>query len=72
MRRRSLVCEVMAQAIILLEVGILAVAFGIVLARRGYIAAHRRPYPSSRGRMPLGLALILVGFGCIAAGVFAL
>ena len=62
----------MAQAIILLELGILAVAFGIVIARRGYIAAHRRPYPSLRGRMPLGLALVLVGFGCIVAGIFVL
>jgi hypothetical protein len=62
----------MAQAIVLLEAGILAVCFGTVLTRRGYIAAHKRPYPSSRGRMHLGVALILVGFGCIVAGVIML
>ena len=62
----------MALAIMLLEVGILAGAFGIVLTRRGYIAAHKRPYHSSREHMPLGLALILVGVGCIVAGMFAL
>jgi hypothetical protein len=62
----------MAQAVILLEIGILAVAFGIVLARRGYIAAHRRPYPSSRGRLHLGVALTLIGLGLILAGMFAL
>jgi hypothetical protein len=62
----------MGQAVILLEVGILAVPFGIVLARRGYAAAHKRPYPSSNGRLYLGAALIVVGFGCIVAGAIML
>ena len=42
----------MAQAIILLAIGILAVAFGIVSIRRGYIAAHKRPYASTRAHAP--------------------
>jgi len=62
----------MGQAVVFLEVGILAVAFGIVMARRGYIAAHRRPYSSSDGRLHFGAALIVVGFGCIIAGVVML
>lgn len=62
----------MGQAVILLEVGVLAVSFGIVMARRGYMAAQRRPYSSYNGRLPLGAALIVAGFGCIIAGVFML
>ena len=30
----------MIQAVILLEVGIVALSFGIVMARRGYVTAH--------------------------------
>jgi hypothetical protein len=62
----------MGQAVILLEIGVLAVSFGIVMARRGYMAAHRRPYSSSNGRLPMGAALIVIGFGCIIAGVVML
>ena len=62
----------MAQAVVLLEVGILAVSFGIVMARRGYIAAHKKPYSSSNGRLPLGATLVVVGFGCIVVGMFML
>jgi len=56
----------------LLEVGILAVSFGVVMARRGYIAAHKKPYSSSNGRLHLGAALIVVGFGCIVVGLIML
>lgn len=59
----------MAQAVVILEVGILAVSFGIVMARRGYMAAHKRPYSSSYGRLSMGAALIVIGLGCIIAGV---
>jgi hypothetical protein len=62
----------MAQAVILLEVGILAVSIGLVMARRGYISAHKRPYHSSNARLYLGLALIAVGVSCLVAGVFML
>jgi hypothetical protein len=62
----------MEQAVILLEIGMLAAAFGVVMARRGYISAHKKPYQSSNGRQPLGVALILIGLGCIIAGVFML
>ena len=62
----------MVQAVILLEVGILAVSFGVVMARRGYIAAHKKPYSSSNGRLPLGVALIVAGFGCIIVGAIML
>jgi hypothetical protein len=62
----------MGYAVLLLEVGILAVLFGVIMARRGYIAAHKRPYSSSNGRLPLGAALIVAGFGCIIAGVVML
>ena len=62
----------MGQAVILLEVGILAVLLGIVMARRGYISAHRKPYHSSSGRLTLGAALIVGGLGCLIAGVFTL
>jgi hypothetical protein len=62
----------MAQAIIFLEAGILAVCFGIALTRRGYIGAHKRPYFSSSGRMHLGVVLVLVGIGCIVAGLIML
>ena len=62
----------MVQAVILLEVGILAVSFGVVMARRGYIAAHKKPYSSSNGRLPLGAALIVAGFGCIMVGAIML
>ena len=62
----------MGQAVVLLEVGILAVSFGVVMARRGYIAAHKKPYSSSNGRLHLGAALIVVGFGCIIVGLIML
>jgi len=62
----------MAQATILLEVGVLAVCFGVVLTRRGYISTHDRHYPSTRRRMHIGVALIVVGFGCIVAGAVML
>jgi hypothetical protein len=60
----------MGKAVILLEIGIFAVAFGIVVARRGYIGSHSRPYTSATHRLPLGVALILVGLGLIAVGIF--
>ena len=59
----------MGQAFILLEIGILAVSFGVVMARRGYIGAHKRPYSSSHLRLHFGVVLILVGLALIAAGV---
>jgi hypothetical protein len=62
----------MGQAIILLEIGILAVVLGIVVTRRGHIGAHSRPYSSSRGRLPLGIALILIGVGFTVAGILTL
>ena len=60
----------MVPSVILLEVGILAVSFGIVMARRGYVTAHREFYPSSSARLHWGAALMLIGLGCIVAGVF--
>jgi hypothetical protein len=62
----------MGQAILLLEIGVLAVSFGVVMARQGYIAVHKRPYSCSNGRLPLGAALIVASFGCIIAGVVML
>ena len=70
--RQSGACRPMGQTIVFFEIGILAVSFGIVLARRGYIAAHKRPYPSSNRRLRSGVALVLLGLGFIAAGMFAL
>jgi hypothetical protein len=66
------VCEMIVDSIILLEVGILAVSFGIVMARRGYISAHKKYYPGSKGRLHLGVALIVLGLICIIAGMLVL
>ena len=60
----------MVPTVILLEVGIMAVSFGIVMARRGYVTAHKNFYPTSSARLLWGAALILIGLGCIVAGVF--
>ena len=48
----------------------MAVSFGIVMARRGYVTAHKNFYPTSSARLLWGAALILIGLGCIVAGVF--
>lgn len=61
----------MVQTVILLEVGILAVSFGIVMARRGYVTAHKNFYASSRAHLHWGAALIVIGLGFITAGVIA-
>ena len=58
-----------AQAVILLEIGIFAVSFGVVMARRGYIEAHKKPYRSRNSLLPMGVALIVVGLTCIIAGI---
>ena len=60
----------MGQAFILLEIGILAVSFGVVMVRRGYIGAHKRPYSSSNLRLHFGVVLILVGLALTTAGIF--
>jgi hypothetical protein len=62
----------MAPTVILLEVGILAMSFGIVMARRGYITAHKEFYASSSAQLHWGAALIAIGLGFIIAGVFML
>jgi hypothetical protein len=62
----------MGQAVFLLEVGVVALSFGVVMTRRGYISAHKKPYSSTNERMLLGAALIVIGFGCIIAGVLML
>lgn len=62
----------MAQAFLMLEIGIIAVVFGTVMARRGYIGAHKTPYRSSHLRLELGVALILIGLALVIAGIFKL
>lgn len=59
----------MAQTVILLEVGILAVSFGIVMARRGYVTAYKNFYASSSAQLYWGAALTMIGLGFIIAGV---
>jgi hypothetical protein len=61
----------MISTVILLEVGILAVSFGIVMARRGYVTAHKEFYASSTAQLHWGAALIVIGLGSIiVAGLF--
>jgi hypothetical protein len=62
----------MVQTVILLEVGIVAVSFGIVMARRGYVTAHKDFYASSSAHLHWGAALIIIGLGFIIAGAFML
>jgi hypothetical protein len=61
----------MISTVVLLEVGILAVSFGIVMARRGYVTAHKNFYASSTAQLHWGAALVLIGLGSIIiAGLF--
>ena len=61
----------MISTVVLLEVGILAVSFGIVMARRGYVTAHKNFYASSTAQLHWGAALIVIGLGSIiVAGLF--
>ena len=61
----------MISTVIFLEVGILAVSFGIVMARRGYVTAHKNLYASSTAQLHWGAALIVIGLGSIiVAGLF--
>jgi hypothetical protein len=60
----------MVQTVILLEVGILAVSLGIVMARRGYVTAYKNFYASSSALLHWGAATIMIGLGFVIAGVF--
>jgi hypothetical protein len=62
----------MVPTVILLEVGIVAVSFGIVMARRGYVTGHKDFYASSSAHLHWGVALIIIGLGFIIVGVFML
>jgi hypothetical protein len=56
---------------ILLEIGIVATSFGVVMARRGYVTAHKNFYASSSAQLHWGVALMMIGLAFIVAGVFA-
>ena len=60
----------MLLSVVLLEVGIIALSFGMVMARRGYVTAYKSFYPTSITRLLWGAALILIGFGVLMAAVF--
>ena len=49
--------------------GLVAVVLGAILARRGYVATHKKPYAARNGRLPTGAMIITVGFILI---IFAL
>ena len=56
---------------LLLAVGIAALALGFMLARRGYVTMHRRPYVDPSGHRLLHTGAILVGTG-IVLGISAI
>lgn len=48
---------------LLLAAGVAALALGLVLARKGHLAQHRRPYVDPNGPYLLGAGAVLVGAG---------
>jgi hypothetical protein len=51
--------------LLLLIAGLLAIAFGAELARRGYVATRRKPYYSANGRLALGAVIVGVGLAVV-------
>jgi hypothetical protein len=60
------------QAVLLLVAGLVALAFGVSLARRGYAAIHKRPYAASNGRLLLGAFFMGAGLALVIFGVVML
>ena len=53
---------------LLVFLGLVAIASGVVLARQGYARTRKRPYPSLNVRLSLGAVLIGIGLALVLLG----